>query len=265
MSLIYTYCIAMGIQANELSTKNPAVSKTNHVEVLLFKDIQAVISIVDYEEFNENKIKEQLNKLEWVEEKAFAHENIIEEIMGNYPVVPMQFCTIYKSKEGLLDFLENYYDQIKYYLSLAATNQEWGVKVYCNTDILKEKILEKQTFRDELNSINKKPAGIAFMLNKNFRGKIDNCIQDMINVDVQYIFEEVNTTLENVILKEIQNSDFAEKRMVLNIVALLGRNKYENFTKIIDALSDKYNNYGYEIKISGPWPIYNFISFTEKT
>ncbi|MDO8610925.1 MAG: GvpL/GvpF family gas vesicle protein [bacterium] len=265
MCLIYTYCIAMGIKGNELSTKNLAVSKINHIEILLFKDIQAVISIVDYEEFNENKIKEQLNKLEWVEEKAFAHENIIEEIMENYPVVPMQFCTIYKSEESLLDFLEDYYDQIKYYLSLAATNQEWGVKVYCNTDMLKERILEKQTFRDELNSINKKSTGIAFMLNKKFQEKIDNCIQDTINVDVQHIFEEVNTTLENVIIKEIQNSDFVEKRIVLNIVALLGRNKYENFTKIIDALSDKYNNYGYAIETNGPWPIYNFISFTVKT
>ena len=265
MSLIYTYCITMGIKGNELFTKNLTVSKINHIEILLFKDIQAVISIVDYEEFNEYKIKEQLDNLEWVEEKAFAHENIIEEIMENYPVVPMQFCTIYKSKENLFDFLEDYYDQIKHYLSLAATNQEWGVKVYCNTDMLKERILDKQTFRDELNSINKKSTGIAFMLNKKFIEKIDNCIQDTINVDVQDIFEEVNTTLEDVIIKEIQNSDFVEKKIALNIVALLSRNKYENFTKIINALSDKYNNYGYAIETNGPWPLYNFIAFTVKT
>jgi hypothetical protein len=265
MNLIYTYCIAMGIKRNELFTKNLSISKTNQIEILLFKDIQAVISGVDYEEFNEYKIKEQVNNLKWVEEKAFVHENIIEEIMENYPVVPMQFCTIYKSKENLLDFLEDYYEQIKYYLSLAATNQEWSVKVHCNTDMLKERILEKQTFRDELNSINKKSIGIAFMLNKKFQEKIDNCIQDTINADVQHIFEEVNTTLENVIIKEIQKSDFVGKRIVLNIVALLSRNKYENFTKIIDALSDKYNNYGYVIETNGPWPIYNFISFTVKT
>lgn len=265
MYLIYIYCITAGIQSNELSTKNQSVSKTNHIEILPFEDIQAAISIVDDDEFNENQIKENFKNLKWVEEKAFAHENIIEEIMINYPVVPMQFCSIYKSQENLLNFLADYYDQIKQNLSLAAENYELGIKVYCNSVMLKQRISEQQTFKDELNSINKKSAGIAFLLNKKFQEKICNYVEDMINADVQNIFDEVNKLSENIIIKELQNNDSAEKKIAINIVILLNINKYEYFIETVNALNDKYNIFGYMIETTGPWPIYNFISLTEKT
>lgn len=245
--------------------KSQSVSKTDHVGILSFEDIQAVVSFVGYDEFNENQIKEQLKDLKWVEEKAFAHENIIEEIMKNHPVVPMQFCSIYKSQENLLNFLADYYDQIKHSLSLAAENYELGIKVYSNTEILKARISEQQTFKDELISINKKSAGIAFLLNKKFQEKICNCVEDTINEDVQYIFDEINKMSENVIIKELQNSDSAEKKIAINIVILLNKNKYEYFTETINAINDKYNIYGYIIETTGPWPIYNFISLAEKT
>jgi len=143
----------------------------------------------------------------WVEEKAFAHENIIEKIMEKYPLIPMQFCTIYKTKENLIDFLGNYYDQIIHFLSLAAANQEWSIKIYCDVNMLKINISEQQNFRDELEMINKKSTGIAFMLKKKLLEKIENSVQDTINTDVQNIYEKINATLENVIMKEIDDYD----------------------------------------------------------
>jgi hypothetical protein len=262
MSLLYIYCISRGIHTNELYMKNPSVSKTNRIDIIPFKDIQVAVSFVDYEEFNEKKLTEQLNDLAWVEEKAFAHENTIEEIMEKYPVIPMQFCTLYKTKENLMEFLEDYHEQIKCDLSFAAVNQEWGIKIYCDVDLLKGSISEKQNFKDELETINKKPPGIAFMLKKKFREKIENCIQETINADVQDIYEEINTTLENVILKEIQDSEILGKKIVLHMAALLNINKYKAFSKIIDELIEKHKDNGYKIKIDGPWPIYHFITFT---
>jgi hypothetical protein len=265
MLLIYMYCISTGIEVNELMMECQSISGERHVGIMPFRDIQAVVSMVEEDDFSDEKLKKNLDNMEWVAEKAFAHENIIEEVMGNHPVIPLQFCTLYKTDESLMRFLESYYDQIKSHLSLAGKSLEWGVKVFCNTGILKERILAKPSVMDEIDSINRKPKGIAFMLTKKFHERIENSIQNTMNADIQSIFGEVNSIMERVVVKEVLDCDDVKKKMVLNIVALLEKTNTESLAGIINALNRKYGEDGYSIESSGPWPIYHFISFDENT
>lgn len=264
MCLIYVYCITTGLKEEKVYLDSLTVSNENYIEAVNFKDIQAITSIVNPEEFSEGFLKGHFNNLEWVRDKAFAHESIIEEIMENAPVLPMRFCIIYESKKNLLDFLASYYEKIKSCLSLAKHNEEWSVKVFCDNGVLKKAIMEMDTFKNELDIINKKPKGIAFMLMKKFEEKVEDCIQASINQDVQDIFEQIKKIVDDTVVKEIQDKNTSEKEMILNTVMLVNKAGYDNFSKKIEVLNNKYINKGYVIETSGPWPIYNFITLNEE-
>ena len=263
MSLIYMYCVTRNAEPGILPMGASSVSREGHVEIIAFQDIQAVVSWVDPEEFDEDRIPEKVKDMSWVEEKAFAHENIIEEVMAEYPVVPMQFCTIYRNLDNMGEFMETYREQLLKFLDLAETCQEWSVKVSCDTAMMSAAIKGKQRFQEEIESISRKSSGIAFMLNKKLQEKIDACVQETLANDVQCIFESLQVLWEDVSVEDIVESDRAERRTLLRITALLNRNRQERFHEALEAVDHEYGERGYSMESSGPWPIYHFITFAE--
>lgn len=261
MFLFYVYCLTEGLNNNKIDTRNSAIMGDNYIEVVDNDDIQAVISIVDSGSFNGDAVKENLKNLDWVREKAYIHENIVEEIMESAPVLPMRFCTVFNNFKDLTGFLEKYYKHIKHLLAIAAKSCEWGIKIFCDMDVLKKSIMETGDIKAEIEAIGQKPKGIAFMLMKRLEEKVDNCILETMNRDVRYIFEQLKIMAEDTIVREIQDEGPEKIKTVLDIAFLVGNSNCRRFQDRIPDLENEYGRTGYTIKCTGPWPIYNFISF----
>jgi hypothetical protein len=246
-----------------LRVGNTTVSGDDHVVIIDVQGIQAVVNWVDADEFDEDRIPEQVKNLSWVEEKAFAHENVIEEVMGDNPVVPMQFCTIYRNLDNMTEFMETYLEQLLGFLDMAEACQEWSVKVVCDTAKMTEAIKGRQRFQEDIESISRKTSGIAFMLNKKLQERIEVCVQETLSNDIQRIFESLADLWEDVSVEDIVEGASTERRTVLRITALLNQNRLERFFEAIEFMVLEYGNQGYTFETSGPWPIYHFIAFSE--
>jgi hypothetical protein len=215
--------------------------------------------MVNSVEFDGEAVKKHLDNLEWVEEKALAHEGIIEEIMENYAVLPMRFLTLYETEQNLLEFIKNHYKIIVDNLAVAEKNVEYSVKVYYNKEILKNSVSEAIEIKKERDIIALKSKGLSYMLMKKLEEKIAVQIENNLNVDAQAIYKRIESLSENIIIKEAQKNNEGLIDMIFSIVVLVNKLTYEELVSEVSKINDEYSEKGYLIEQSGPWPIYNFI------
>src|SRR4051794_33028506 len=67
--------------------------------------LAALVSRVSLGEFGEEPLHENLNDVGWLEEKARAHEHVLDVVLGRGTVVPLRLCTIYNGEEQVREML----------------------------------------------------------------------------------------------------------------------------------------------------------------
>jgi len=99
-------------------------------------DLAAVASLVSLSEFGEEELRENLNDVAWLEEKARAHERVLDEARSRMTVVPMRLCTIYRGEDQVREMLAREHDVFVDALRRLEGHTEWGVKLIADTGAL---------------------------------------------------------------------------------------------------------------------------------
>ncbi len=77
------------------------VDGSRSLETIEHDGLAAIVSAVPLEEFAEERLKQNLNRLPWVETRVRAHERVLERALEAATVVPLRFCTIFSSRDGV--------------------------------------------------------------------------------------------------------------------------------------------------------------------
>ena len=133
---IYLFCLARSHHA--LLPQGDGVSGNGPLVQENFRDVTAVVCSVPLEDFIGSSADERLQDLSWVGPRALRHEQVIEEVMQNSPVLPARFGTLFSSRESLLALVENNYAKIDQFLDHIKDKEEWAVKcVLSRADAMK--------------------------------------------------------------------------------------------------------------------------------
>ncbi len=254
--LIYLYCVT----EKEPELKEAKVS-VNDLHFVYNKGFYAVVGKVEESEFSEQNLKKNLADLEWVKTNARMHERIIEEIMAYTIVIPFKFGTLFNTDDSLKAMLEEYGEEFKTILKRLENNQEWGVKIYYDTEKLRQTLINGNARLLEIeNEITSSSAGKAYFLNK----KKDELIKDMLNKEInecgQGSFEllkglSVEARINKLLPKEVTDR---KENMILNSAFLVNKNELDDFINMVNTLKAYYEEEGFSIDCTGPWPPYNF-------
>lgn len=254
--LIYLYCI----------TAIPPVLKeaAKLVRSLYFVyhiGLYAIAGKAADSEFGEESLKANIADLEWVKTKISSHEKVIEAVMSNTCVIPFKFATLFSTDESLKAMLTKYAGQFKAILENLKGKEEWGVKIYCDMEKLKASIIndESEILKIE-NEINSSLPGKAFFLNKKKDELIKDVLSRKINECGQESFELLEELSVDARINKLLPQEVTEKKedMVLNSAFLVNKLKVNDFTNIVDNLKMYYEDQGFSIDCTGPWPPYNF-------
>ena len=261
-NLTYLYCVAKRVP--KLKKVEKLVANLSFVYRC---DSYAVISKVSREEFGKENLKKNLADLEWVKAKAYIHEKVIEGIMKFGCVIPFKFATLFYSDHSLKLFLEEHAQMFRENLDRVEGKEEWGVKIYCNREKLsancpkEDKNLLK--IDEEINTVS---AGKAYLLKKKkevllnaiVSKEIAECGQNSFNrLSEQSLQTRVNQVLPKEVTERMDD-------MILNVALLLDKNKVDGFIQAVGALKTEYNDKGFNIDCTGPWPPYNFCTLGGK-
>jgi hypothetical protein len=100
------------------------------LEIVEVLDLQGVVGTVDLDEFGEDGLRSNLERLDWVERTARRHDAVIQACALHAATAPMRMATIYLDDDGVCSRLELWYDALVAALDRVTGRQEWSVKVY---------------------------------------------------------------------------------------------------------------------------------------
>jgi hypothetical protein len=259
--LVYVYC---------LLNKQPLLHEALELKDLKFLvcgDFYVVIKYVSSEEFSEENFINNLSDIEWLENNARDHIDVINLLMGQNTVIPFKFGTIYHTEESLRKFITDYSDSLFENFHHIEGREEWSVKIYCDRKSLSEQIdeLSEEAAALEKQIMASSP-GKAFILKRKKSELIENEMDRICKNDGQDYFNEfknlsVSTNLNNLLPKE-----FTERgdTMILNAAFLVSKTNVNDFRSTVGTLRKKDGNSGFTIETTGPWPPFSFISIKEK-
>ncbi|MBI4743336.1 MAG: GvpL/GvpF family gas vesicle protein [Actinobacteria bacterium] len=254
--LIYLYCVTDG--PPQLKETEDLV---DNVYFIYHQGLYAVISEVSADEFSEENLREKLATLDWIKLKASVHEKLIEAVMKNSCVIPFKFGTLFNTEENLKTMLKEHMREFKDTLKYLEGKEEWGVKIYCDIDKLKENLTQENK---ELLSIDKEInsalPGKAFILKKKKEELVNIIVNKKLNEYGQDSFQRLKQHSTQFRVNKLLPKEVTERKddMILNSVFLIRKDEVTDFVNRIDMLKKIHTRRGLSFDHTGPWPPYNF-------
>jgi len=260
--LIYLYCIT-----NREPRLKELESLVDRLYFICHEGLYAVVSKVRDSEFSEENLRRNLSNMEWVKIKVSIHEKIIEGVMENACVVPFKFATLFNTEDSLKAMLDKCKEELKENLKELKGKEEWGVKIYCNIEELKENLIQED---EELLKIDKEISsslpGKAFFLMKKREELLNITATKKLNVCGQDSSERLSRQSLQSRINKLLPKEVTERKddMILNSAFLVDKSKVAEFIHVANGLQTKYNDKGIDFDCTGPWPPYNFCSINRK-
>lgn len=241
---IYLYCI---IGTDEVKNFGPIGigNRGDVVSVINYDDIAAVISKTPM-------IKYVLNK-----ENLLTHQRVVEEVMKDYTVLPVRFCTIADSVEDIRGVLRKRYTEFKNLLKDMDNKVELGVKMlWKDMKIIFQEIVEED---EKIKRLKDKIASMSY--DKSYSDKINlgKMVQTGLQNKKETEAEKIITDIFKGISVDVHKNKIFGDNMLLNAAFLVDKTKVKEFDESVHTF-DVVNNEKMKLKYVGPVPPFNFVN-----
>jgi hypothetical protein len=102
------------------------------VHVVACDELAAVVGVVSLDEFGQDALRRNLEDLDWVAQKARAHDAVISAIAESGAVLPVRMATVYLDDGRIRKLLESRRQDFRETLTRLSGRAEVGVKVYAD-------------------------------------------------------------------------------------------------------------------------------------
>jgi hypothetical protein len=221
-------------------------------------DLTAVASRVDLAEFGEEGLRENLEDVGWLEEKARAHEGVLDGVLAHNTVVPMRLCTIYRGEEQVREMLRRERRSLSESLRHLHGRSEWGAKAIARAGALEKAAMERLGDPAEAEGAS---SGVRYLNRKRTQGQAREEAGAVAEELARAIHEPLAELASEALLNPLQRPETSghEGDMLLNGVYLVEEKEVDRFRALASELGERYREDGIAVELTGPWPPYNFV------
>jgi len=230
----------------------------HHVFLLEGNELAAIVSSVPLEEFGEEQLRENLNEVAWLEEKARAHERVLEALIESTTVVPTRLCTIFSDEKQVREMMSREGPALLEALERLEGKAEWGVKVFAEPGALERAALERAKEGAEEGPVS---PGAAYMDRRRRESRARENAEEIADGWAQAIHERLARCAAEALLNPLQRRELSghDGDMLLNGVYLIEEEEVDRFRELAAELGEEYRALGVLVEPTGPWPAYNFV------
>ena len=213
------------------------------VYTVCHKDIGAVISASPVDKYSVTRVN------------TMAHQKVMEEVMKDYPLLPVRFGTIGEESDQIREkVLKARYGELKELLTYMEDKMEVGIKVlWTSKETIFREIVDEnrdiRMLRDRLMSKKRRTQRDEVHLGE--------MVRDALDVKKENEKKEILGALKDLCVEHKENNSFGDQ-MIANTAFLIPKDKEEEFDKVMDGLIVKYNG-KMKFKYIGPVPPCNFV------
>ncbi|PIP12755.1 MAG: gas vesicle synthesis GvpLGvpF [bacterium (Candidatus Stahlbacteria) CG23_combo_of_CG06-09_8_20_14_all_40_9] len=191
-------------------------------------------------------------------ENLTAHTKVIEEVMKDYTVLPVRFCTIAANTEEIYSLLGKRHTECKNLLRDMNNKIEMGLKAIWKdmSKIFTEIVEENRGIKRLKSQVMKKTP------EKSYADKIEvgKLVQSALIAKKAEEGEAIIAPLKRIAV-DFRLNETATDSMLLNAAFLIDRGREKEFDNLMEDLDTKYGD-RIRFKYVGPVPPYNFVNIT---
>jgi len=243
----YVYCI---IESNEGRNFGPIGigERGDIVSIIGYNDISAVISSTPMAKYVINR------------ENMTAHERVIEEVMKDYTVLPVRFCTIAASAEEVRTLLRRRYTEFKGLLRDMDNKVEMGLKaLWKDMNQIFHEIAEKN---QEVRKLKKKAEAKSGKSDVGQKIALGKAVKAALEAKKTGEGKKILNTFKRTAI-DVRTNDLFGDSMLLNAAFLIDRSREKEFDFLVEDLAKKYDGW-VNFKYVGPAPPFNFVNIVVK-
>ena len=198
-------------------------------------------------------------------ENLLAHERVVEEVMKEFTVLPVRFCTIASSAEEVRNLLDRRHREFENLLKGIDHKVELGVKgLWKNMPLIYREMTRENP---EIKRWKRKMASGVSNKKSSSRGmpleakvELGRLVEEALRRKKEEETEGITETLGRASLDYKLNKTIGDE-MFLNGAFLVNQGREKEFDNIMDDLTEKYRE-RIRFMYAGPLPPYNFINMT---
>lgn len=193
-------------------------------------------------------------------DNMISHEKAIEEVMKEYQVLPVRFCTIAESEEKIMKILEKEHDRFAELLKTMAGKTELSVIAIFKEDVIYKDITEKY---QDIRAFKERIAGLPPEKTRGPLMEIGRRVEAALHQEREIHKEEILQALTALSCDVKVNDNYGEL-MILKAAFLVERCREVEFDRKVNELAEKYVE-KIRFKYVGTLPPFNFVNLVIET
>ena len=266
-TLTYVYCLV-------LSSRRPIVSRRLTMRgVPGARDTRAVaagdglwliVASVSARDYGEEAITRGLQDLQWVGQRAMAHEAVVEQFLSARAVLPMQLFTLFNSDERAIHHVDRQRREIRAVLKRIEGRLEFGLRLTFDEQALRDAITARAA--GEAANATRVPgpttpqAGTAYLARKRDLLDVQRVQLKEARVEADRLFAALTRDVDDARRRTATEQAAPGSRLLLDAAFLVSSTRAQSFRATVGRQARKIAAAGVVVSLTGPWPPYNFIS-----
>jgi hypothetical protein len=182
-----------------------------------------------------------------------AHHQVLRELAGRQPVLPVAFGTVADGEDELRGILRRNRRVLAERLGRLDGTVEMALKVYWETANIFEFFVATHQELEQMRNRLFRPGRVPALEEKLAMGKL---FESLVAESRRRHTERVTEALAPYCL-EIRDMDCREERMVMKLACLVAKGRQPKWEEGLEATARLFDNH-YCFQYSGPWAPYNF-------
>lgn len=257
--MIYIYCVT----DREPDLAPGSERDENGLYAVSHRGLFAVVRRVSADEFDETHIYQRLADPDWLRLKILEHEETVERIMLDCPLLPFKFATVFESEENVVNMLDENNAAFSTVIEGFRGKEEWGVKIYVNSERLRNALIDGDEVVGALDrDILSASPGKAYILRKKREDLMHTRAEQVMDEYGECCLEALTAGSVPVRINRLLPEEMTARtdEMLVNAAFLVEKEKTGVFRDTVEDLQERYDSKGFCFDITGPWPPYNFCS-----
>ena len=253
---LWAYCVLAAGDAGSLP-RIEGVEPDSAIDVVVEGDLAAVVSEVPLTEYGDERLREHLNDIVWVERTARRHEAVLDSMLEHCTIVPLRLCTLFHDRDGVRRLLRDDHATLRAGLHALEGRAEWGLKLFADPSRL-------QTSQED-EGLGAGSEGVGYLNRKQRERDARAAGDELLSRRATEAHERLAQVADAAHANPVQRREAhgRDAEMVLNGVYLVRRDRQDELAQVVEELRREWVHDGFELDLTGPWPGYNFVAGPE--
>ncbi len=256
VTLSYVFCLVRGARRPVVRAARDGMPGGSGLRAIEVDDqLWAIVETVREADYGEGALARGLQELDWVGERALAHERVIERFLSAPAVLPMQLFSMFTSDDRVVEHVHTDRRRVARILKRIDRKVEWGLRLTWDEKAAREKI-------DRRHSDPSSPRareGSAYLARKRDILDVNRAQLAEARVEAGRLYKAISREATEALRRTSLERAAPGSRLLLDAAFLVPAAKAAAFRASLRRHTRGLPGSGVAVSLTGPWPPYNFI------